>query len=259
MSRSLTMKVVFYCLIGIIIYFSCLLVLIPANFAITKFLPANILSSVSYTNPSGTLWSGKLARMSVKQINLGKVNWELSALPLAWGNVNLQFTARRHDALLKSDARLSTGHVQLGNTELELPVSDLMPLLYGLPLSLDGNLRAHFKDVIVEPGKQLTINGRAVLTDVKLIAPQALNLGSFVVQFEAEANGTRITINDEQGPVAVDAVVNLSSAGRYTVKSTIVPQPSSDSAIKNSLVMLGKADSQGRYSISYSGVLPIKF
>ena len=66
-------------------------------------------------------------------------------------------------------------------------------------------------------------------------------------------------LDDEQGPLAVDAVVNLSSTGRYTVKSTIIPQPSADSAIKNSLVMLGKADSQGRYSINYSGVLPIKF
>lgn len=197
--------------------------------------------------------------MSVKQIDLGKVNWELSALPLLWGNANLELAARRQDALFRSDARLSSSQVQLENTEVELPVSDLMPLFYGLPLSLDGKLRAHFKDVVVEPGKQLTINGRAVLTDVNLIAPQALNLGNFVIQFEAETNGTRITINDEQGPVALDAIINLSASGRYTIKSTFVPQPSADSAIKNSLAMLGKADSQGRHSISYSGVLPIKF
>jgi len=259
MSHSLTMKAVFYFLIGVAIYFFYLLASIPANFAINKFLPGNISSSINYTNSSGTLWSGKLAGLSVKKIDLGKVNWELSAIPLIWGSTNLHLTARRDDALLRTRALLKEGQLQLGNTELEIPVSDLMPLLYGLPISFDGNFRAHFKDIIIEPGKQLTIKGRAVLTDVKLVAPQALSLGNFIIQFEAEENGTRITINDEQGPVAVDAVVNLSGAGRYTFKSTFTPQPSADDTIKNSLVMLGNADSQGRHSISYSGVLPIKF
>lgn len=259
MLRRLNRTTVVYFLVAVFFYCLYLVASVPANFAINKFLPANTSSSINYTNPSGTLWSGKLAGLSVKQIDLGKVNWELSAIPLIWGSANLHLTARRDDALLRTSASLKAGQLQLGNTELEFPVSDLMPLLYGLPLSFDGNFRAHFKDVIIEPGKQLTVKGRAVLTDVKLVAPQALSLGNFIIQFEAEENGTRITINDEQGPVAVDAVVNLSGAGRYTFKSTFTPQPSADDAIKNSLVMLGKADSQGRYSLSYSGVLPIKF
>ena len=134
-----------------------------------------------------------------------------------------------------------------------------MPLLYGFPVSFDGHIKAFFNNIEIDPGSQVVIEGRAVLSDLEMIAPQALSLGSVAAKFEKNGNGTRISINDQQGPVQVDAVVTVAETGFYTVNATLTPRASSDATIKNTLVMFGKADNQGRYTFKTRGRIPLKF
>jgi hypothetical protein len=256
---NINKKHFWYVAAGMLIYCFFLLVHLPANLVITKMLPRTLSANIKYNAIAGSIWSGKFTDLSVKQVGLGNVSWELSALPLVWGNADVSFNAHRENIQLSGDASIGSAKLELDDVEINYPISDLMPLLYGLPLSIDGNIRGHFENLFVEPGSQLSIKGRAVLSNMRLVAPQVLELGSLVMQFEPEQDGTRIVINDQQGPVTVDAIVTINANGRYTVKSTLVPQPSADNAIKNSLaMMIGAPDNRGRYTFNYSGAIPLR-
>jgi hypothetical protein len=248
-----------YLLFGLFFYCLFLIATFPAQLVISNLLPGKVSSIAKFNNVAGSIWQGQAVGLDVKQVSLGNVSWELSALPLILGKLNAHLNAKRNGVLLITDATLSSGHIGLQNTRIEFPVSDLMPLLYGYPVSLAGDLKAHFKNVVIEPETQLLMEGRAVLSDVQLVAPQSLSLGSFVLKFEKQKQGTRISINDQQGPLQVDALVTLAATGFYTVNATLVPQSFADEAIKNSLLMLGRADNQGRYTVSTKGRIPLKF
>ena len=256
MLKKINRNTVFYFLVGISVFLFSLLALIPASF-ITKFIPSSLPLNVS--QPSGTLWSGEFSRASVKQVDIGKVKWDLSVLPLLWGSANLQLHTQKSTGSLNTAVGLASDSIQLDDTKLEFLIADLMPLFYGFPVSVDGDLVADLSQVIIHPGKKFIIEGRAEITDLQLIAPASVSLGKLVIRFEAEKKGTRINIKDEQGPVAIDVVINIKESGQYTSKSTFIPQPSADAAIKNSLSLLGRADNQGRYSINYNGRLALKF
>lgn len=258
MSLPISKKSLPFIVLGIFIYLVSLIATLPANMVFGYLLPKNISSYVKYQDVSGSIWEGQAASFSVKQVPLGKLQWDLSLLPLLWGTADAQLTAKREGALLLSDVNIRPGSVRLQDTRFEIGIADLMPLLYGFPLSLEGDIKAFFSNIEIEPGSQLTIEGRTVLSDVNLVAPQALSLGNLVAVFKKNNNGTRININDQQGPVSVDAVVTLAETGFYTVNATLIPRASTDAAIKNALVMFARADNQGRYTISTRGRLSLK-
>ena len=251
-------KSLYYILFGLAVYALFMIATLPANMVINRFLPASVSSIVQFQYVSGSIWKGQATQFAVKQIPLGKLEWELSSLPLLWGVADLQINAQREGALLISGASLSSGQISLQDTRFEMAIADLMPLLYGYPFSLDGKINALFKNIEIEPGSRFSINGRVVLTDVEMLAPQALSLGNLVMNFAEDENGTRITINDQQGPVQVDAVVTMAETGFYTVNATLIPRATADPAIKNTLIMFSKADNQGRYTFNTRGRVPFR-
>lgn len=249
-------KSLYYILVGLVAYVVFMLATLPANMIINRFLPSSVSSIVQYQHISGSVWKGQATEFTVKQISLGKLEWELSSLPLLWGVADLQLKTKREGALLISGASVSSGKISLQDTRIEMTIADLMPLLYGYPFSLDGKFKALFKNIELEPASRFSINGRVVLNDVEMLAPQALSLGNLVMNFAEDGNGTRITINDQQGPVQVDAVVTVAETGFYTVNATLIPRATADPAIKNALLMFSKADNQGRYTFNTRGRIP---
>lgn len=259
MPGFISKKSLLYITFAIVMYVMFLLVTIPASMVVKNFVPANVASLVKYNNVSGTIWNGTANQVTIRQIPVGKLSWDMSVLPLLWGNVDLRLNAKREDALLISDTSLSQGDIKLQDTRIEFPVADLMPLIYGFPISLDGNINAYFKNIELVRESLFVIEGRAVLSEINLIAPQALSLGNLVAEFEKQENGTRVTINDQTGPVQVEAIITLAETGFYTVNATLTPRNSADITIKSTLAMLGKKDSQGRYLVTTRGRLPLKF
>ncbi|MEJ2142143.1 MAG: type II secretion system protein N [Gammaproteobacteria bacterium] len=236
-----------------------MLATLPAKMVIHRVLPVSTSSIVQYHDISGSIWKGQATQFTVKQIPLGKLEWALSSLPLLWGTADLQLTARREGSLIITDAAISPDKISLKDTRFEMAIADLMPLLYGYPISIDGKINALFQNIEIAPASRFVINGRAVLTDIETVAPQALSLGNLVLNFEENENGTRITVNDQQGPVQVDAVITLAETGFYTVNATLIPQATADPAIKNMLLMFSKADNQGRHTINTRGRIPLRF
>lgn len=256
MPAFITKKRVSYLVLGVASYLFFLIANVPASIVFKNYLPTGLSSIIKYQGISGTVWQGQASQLSIKQVPLGKVKWELSAIPLLWGTADIKVSGNREDALLISNASLSASKIQLHDTRLELPIADLMPLFYGFPISLDGKINASLSTFELSVGKYFIIEGRAVMTDVKFIAPQAFSLGDLVIKFEKQDNGTRISINNQQGRVQVDAVVTLAETGFYTVNALLTPRTSADNEIKTTLAMLGKQDNQGRYAINTRGRLP---
>ncbi len=259
MPGFISKKSLLYIAFAFVIYLFFLFITVPANLVINKLIPAKVAKLVKYQTISGSIWNGQANDLTIRQIPLGQLKWQLSVLPLLWGTADLQLNAQRENTVLISNASLSTGEMQLQDTRIEMPVADLMPLLYGFPISLDGKINAFFKNVELTPKQLLVVEGRAVVSDIQLIAPQALSLGTLVATFAKQDNGTRMTLKDQQGPVQIDAVITLLETGFYTVNATLTPRNSADQAIKNTLVMLGKKDNQGRYTVNTRGRLPLKF
>ena len=257
MPFSISKSILLYVLFGVCIYIVSLAVTLPANRVINHLLPVSTSTYIKYQGISGSIWNGQATQFSVRQISLGKLQWDLSFIPLLWGTANLKLTSKRDGALLDADVAMRSSSISLQDTRFEIGIADLMPLLYGFPISLDGNIKAFFKNITIAPSSRMNIEGRAVLSDINLLAPQALSLGNLVATFENNDKGTRININDQQGPVQIEAIVTLAETGFYTVNATLTPRASSDASIKNALAMFAKADSQGRYTFNTRGRLTL--
>ena len=70
-----------------------------------------------------------------------------------------------------------------------------------------------------------------------------------------EGGGIEGTISDSGGPMQLSINLTLSADGAYQLAGQVKPSESAPQELRNSLAMLGKADSQGNHPIRFSGSL----
>lgn len=244
--------------LGVLSYLVFLLHSLPASFLTRYILPSiDAARSVNLHGVRGSVWQGQAADARVANFNLGKLQWDLRGWGLLLGKLRLHLK-------FIQDSTKGTGLVNVGlggaisaeDVNLQFPAESLMPLFYGLPISIAGELRGNIKEFELESGRVLQAQGRIVWQGAALRAPQNIELGDFLITLEPVNRGSKIVVKDQgQGPVATEITINLKANGEYRMNGWLMPRDASQQHITEALRVIGRADNSGKFWIGYNGVL----
>lgn len=244
--------------LGVLVYLVFLLHALPASFLPRYILPSmQVTRAVSLQGVHGSIWQGQAADARIANFNLGKLQWSIRSWGLLLGKLklNLKFS---------QDNVRGSGYVNLGmggaltaeDVNMQFPAETLMPLLYGYPISIAGNLRGNLKEVAIERGRTLQAQGRIVWQNAALRAPQNIEMGDYLITLEPVNLGSKVVIKDQgQGPVQAEITVFAKGTGEYRMNGWLKARDANQQSVTEALRLIGRADNSGRYWIGYNGVL----
>ena len=245
-------------LVGIGAYLIFLLATLPASFLTRYILPSiTPAGMIKLQSVHGSVWKGEAMDASVNRFSLGHLDWKLNGWGMLLGDIDLKLTFKNENS--RGSGLLSLGFggsTEAEDIELQFPAEFLQPLVYGMPISFSGDLRGSIKSLELRPGKILKGNGRVVWLSAALRAPQNIELGSFLIALEPVNSGTKLKITDQQqGPVITDIGITVKGDGEYRLNGWMKARDETQQHITEALRLIGRADSSGKFWVSYNGKL----
>lgn len=246
-----------FIVLGVVAYAYFMLTNFPAATTYQYFIaPLDKAKKVKLQGLSGTLWSGQAAQASIANLNFGKLNWDLRLFPLFTGKLGLDLLTEGNDSRI--EGRVKAGFDQilyLDKLQGKLPARMLMPLFYGFPIAISGQITADIKHAEIKQGKRIDVEGKMVWYSAALTAPQAVELGDLFVAMRPDKNGTKLLLSDQGGPLTLDGTIQLKHNGQYKLNIYLGTRDKNQSALGNGLKMLGRTNPQGKVLISRTGRL----
>lgn len=232
---------------------------LPANIAI-QWLPQNVLqaNNIRLQGIGGTIWNGQLTQARLNGFTLSNVAWQLHSMPLLWGDVAVAFKFRQADAFGNAEVTTDFGGVEavLSSVQGSFPASQLMPLFYGFPIALDGQVSAEIQQAIISKGQQLSLRGEMLWREAALSAPQHILFGDLQVKMQPRDKGTVLTVQDQGGPLQLQGQIVVQGNGSYATTISVSARPTASKALAQSISILGNRDAQGNVQIQQQGKLP---
>jgi len=248
-----------YTLLGVLCYLVFLIALFPAAQAY-RFVAeplSGALPQLQLAGMEGSIWSGRVGSLVYRQALLGEMSWQLSPLSLLLGKARLKALLQSQDGYLQSwvSTPLGGGHVELADTEGQLPLTELTRFSPYLPVVLEGLVSFTLPVLeVAADGHLLQAEGTVIWHQATMSAPQALEFGDLQMVLHTEQAGQVTgTISDRGGPLKVAGTLNIEPDGRYRFNGTAAAAADAPASLVRSLGWLGKPDAQGRYRLSYSG------
>lgn len=244
--------------LGVASYLVFLLHALPASFLTRYLLPSlPAARAVSLQGVHGSIWQGHAANARLGGFSLGKLEWNVHSWGLLLGKLKLHLKFNQDSVHGSAYVSLGMGGtMSADDVDLQFPAASLMPLLYGYPFSIAGEMRGNLKQVTIEHGRVLQAQGRIVWQNAAFRAPQNLDIGDYLITLEPVNLGSKMVIKDQgQGPVQAEITVFTKGSGEYRVNGWIKPRDVTQQSITEGLRWLGNADSSGRYWVRYNGRL----
>jgi len=242
----------------VISYLFFMLQQLPATKAI-QWLPKNTLQggNIRLSGLSGTVWRGRAAQLHLNSLGLSNLSWRLHAWPLLWGNVSLGFKFRQADAFGRGDVKTGFNAQRLVMSAVRgsFPATRLMPLFYGYPIALAGQVTVDIQRATLRKGRQLSLKGELIWREAALTAPQAIQFGDLQVKMQPKAMGSVLRVQDQGGPLQLQGTITLQGNGAYDSNISISARSSASPALVQSINILGRRDAQGNVQISRRGKL----
>jgi len=243
--------------IGIIIYMMFLLVYLPANWLVSI---APLPSHVVISGAEGTLWQGKAALITVDQRQIEQVSWQLSPWGLFVGQANINFTIgnRATPVSGKGSLRWSLAGVSAKNIRLDLPDSFL---LAGTQLPFKTHINGDVSLIVetLAQGKPWCeqLNGKLFLNHTNVKNQYGVYpLGNITLGLGCLDGQLQLATDETQNVLGLSGTVILGESNLVKVSAKIKPTDTQPKDLRESLVFLGRQDSQGYYAINYQGIVP---
>lgn len=247
-----------YLLVGVVAWLIFLVWRLPANVAYS-FVNEQGNLPVRLAGVEGTLWQGEAGQLVYQKQALATASWELSPLSLLLGSLNGEVLLNQSDAYIQTDIQrsLTGGATELSAVEGRIPLAVLQPYLKNVPVPLEGMLSLKLNALTIgESGIIEHADGRIVWHQAGVSAPQQLALGDLQMNLKPNAEGEiEGEISDSGGPLRLNASLILSKNGDYQLSGQLKGSETAPKELTQSLSLLGKQDSQGFYSFSFSGKL----
>lgn len=246
-----------YLVLGLCAWLLFLLWRFPALVAYDMFaVPAG---PVQAAGVAGTLWHGEAAQLQYQKRYLGQLSWQLTPWGMLLGRLGGEITLTQDNAYLQAQGGvpLSGGELFLSQLEGRLPLTVIQPYLSMIPLPLEGVLSLKLEGVRVNPeGRLQQAEGRMVWNQAGVSAPQQLQFGDLQMTLQnRDEGGIKGEISDSGGPLQLRASFTLGGDGAYTLTGQVKAAESAPKELRQTLALLGKADSQGNYPLNFSGAL----
>jgi hypothetical protein len=230
-------------LLAIVAFAAILVARLPVSW-VSGFIP----KEVSCTELAGTVWDGSCSGLSVQNIRLDSVSWQLRPFALFGRKLAGHIDVMRGANYVRGDIEAkSGGTLTARNLQVDLPLDPT--LIPQLPAGLSGSVRANLQSLHVEKGVITSITGSLDGHNlVTMMQGQRLALGDYSLTFPAAASGQEPVgqLRSLSGPMNVEATLRLTPEPGVTIQGLVAPTAEASPQLVNELKQLGSPDAQGR-------------
>ncbi len=236
------------CVVGFLVF---LIAYAPATL-IYRFLPQDL--NVVISQPTGTLFKGKMSTVGYNGILFDNFTWKLSPFSLLLGKVKLDINGGniRNDNLAYVDGVLAvslfnTSHLTASDLTLLMPIkSVLAQVKVPVQISAQGRIRVDLVEADVKSQCQ-QLDGTGSWNNASIVLnQQSVQLGSFQANLSCEGDGFAALVGGDN-KFNLDAKFVLSPQGRLSQSGSFMLDPSLPQPMQQAAVFFGNPDPNGRY------------
>lgn len=245
-----------YTLLGVAVYLVMLIATFPAAYAYrllgTHLLPASPLRPYQI---SGSIWSGRVGTLAYGATALGALSWQVHPLQLLLGRLALHYQLALPDGSIEGTALIGRSDLTLRKLSGRLPATALMAFNTGLPMGVDGTIAFNIAHARLPAHGTPSADGTVVWDSAALLTGQRLPLGDLKLTLKPTAHGgVDGTVADAGGgPLQLSGNIGLDANHGYHLDLRLRARPNADTALRNSLQLLGRPDPRGDYTLRYNG------
>lgn len=237
---------------GIFTYLFFLLHALPASFLPRYILPSlSMAHAINLQGVHGSIWQGQAADANLGGFSLGKLEWNVRTWGLLLGKLKLHLKYGQGENRGNAYVSLGMGGaISADDVDMQFPAEQLMPMMYGYPISITGMMRGNLKEVSLERGRVMQLRGRIVWQNAALRAPQ-IDLGDYLITLEPVNLGSKIVIKDQgRGAVQGEITIFVNGTGEYRMNGWLKARDAGQQSVTEALRLFGNADNSGRYWIN---------
>ena len=238
---------------GILVFLGVLVLYLPASW-FASMLPAQVRCN----ELGGSLWQGECLGFTYQDSPLGDATWNLSAFKAATGRLVGDVDLRGTLVNARADLDLSFAGVgELRNLNARFPLDPSLSPQFSRDQR--GNVVAELARLeLTERGLPGLIQGKLELHDYRMLSPQPMPLGSYLLTFDGAAQpdgGSVGKIKDLGGPFIVDATFTLTPPNAYSVVGFITGRTADAERIVRQITFGVQPDASGRSEFRFEGTL----
>ena len=220
-------------------------------------LLARHLPAFSVQAAAGLATDGAAQGLRWRGVHIERLAWRWRPRALARGWLEFTLDVDDPDVKLVGNVALDPQRqLRLRNTRGRLPLMTLSALAGQPRPPLQGIVEFDLRELRLNAaGQPQAADGRVALLDARAMLGSPVQLGDFVVQLTTEPMGIQGVVQDQGGPLAVEGILNLAPDGGYRFNGRATLRDAADPALRQALSLLGPADSEGYWTLSFSGVL----
>jgi len=241
-------------ILGIVIFLLAVLLKTPARL-ISSQLPKN--SPVTLHGVTGSLWKGDAQQLLVNGVNLGTINWTVSALGLLTGGAKGDFTVKGKEFTASGQYKASVSKTLTLNDAQFTTTGRFINQFqkYG---TLNGDFRGsidYLEMAITEPLNPPVLSALINWEQGGLTSPIKLVEGNYQIKIESESEGelvAKITAND--APVDIKGNIVLDDKWQYQTDLKLKTTPKGQN-LQGMMSMIGRVQPDGYFHIKEKGKL----
>lgn len=204
--------------------------------------------------PAGSLWRGQCAALRVGNQLFGSVRWDIHALQLLRGRFGGDVSVEQPGIVARGVAYAgATGALTLLDVKADLQLG--LGSVERLAPQLRGAVTLDLGRVLLRDGWVRDLAGTVSANGLRQLAPQPMDLGSFLITFDAPpaADGRVVgRLQDRGGPLDVQGTLALLADPGYELTGSVAARPDAPPQIAEQIRFLGSPDASGRRAFSQS-------
>lgn len=247
-------RVVGYTALGVVTYLGFLIATFPAERALNVM--RGQMPNVYFQGVSGSVWSGHVNTLQLRDQAFEQFAWRLRLLPLLIGRLQLGFEFDGNGRTGEGVAALSAdGSVSFKDVDVRLPMADVDQYLGLGPLALNGVVELKFESANFEQSRLKAATGTLRWQSAALPGSPPLELGGFELVLSDNEGVVKGVLKDTGGPVQLEGTVRLQPDGTYQFNGKIAARPGAAPALTQALALMGSPGVDGKIPLQYRGQL----
>ncbi|NOX75294.1 MAG: type II secretion system protein N [Gammaproteobacteria bacterium] len=241
---------------GLLLYVGFLALNFPAERAYAYWKGSELArQNIALGGISGTVWSGRANVAVIDGTRLEALEWSLRPWAVLGGQVALSWRFNVEDGFAEGVTALSMdGSIVLPSLEARLPMALLARLAQASVLRPAGLLSLNVQNLRWDGVSLVSATGRAVWNGAEVSLLKPLPLGDLSLDLETTAGEVRGLLSDAGGPLSLDGLLALDAEGNYQFSGSLASRGNAPE-LKQALRSLGRAGSDGKVVVNYSGSL----
>ncbi len=220
-----------------------------------------LLPNLQLAGVSGTLWDGKIQRVTTPQVQVDDLSWTFAPQGLLGGLLAADVQAQVQTVQVKGQCGVSiTTQLQCQPLQLDLEAANiqrLTPAAQNLPVILGGTIHAKLDDLSWDRVGIPAVNGDITWDQGSLQQPMQINLGgkylARVRQSDKAGEALNIALQSDGSMIVLDGKINVETSGRYQAEIFLKPSAEADPSIGQGLSLLGAPQTDGSIRLKQEG------